>query len=100
MKELLQNGALHVQRLYEHHWDEHDGLSKDDRHHVSRKELQRNVLTRTTKLILATFNAFSVLYWNFTYRFYQKNGESHHKDKSNNLSEELDETTTFCSGES
>ena len=41
--------------------DEHNGLCKDDRHHVSSKHLEGDVLTNTTYLLTCN-HSLSILY--------------------------------------
>ena len=81
-----------------HQGYEHDGLSKNDRHHIGCEKLEGNVLTSTAHLILSSFNSFSVLYGYLAYRLYQKYGECHDTNQGDDLDEELDESTTFGAG--
>ena len=98
IEELLKYGALRLGDIDKHQGYEHDGLSKNDRHHIGREKLEGNVLTSTAHLILSSFNSFSVLYGYLAYCLYQKNGERHDTNQSKQLNEELDESTAFGAG--
>ena len=96
IKELIEEPASSVfsSSLCKCQRDEHDCLCKDDRHHISCEKFHRNVLTSTTYRTV-TFNTFSILNRNFTSGFDQGDCKPHYEEQSNNLKEELDETTTF-----
>ena len=92
-------GILRSRILYHRQRDEHQCLSKDDRHHVSSEQLQRDILAGTTNLLTA-HNALCILYGNLTDTLYQNDGCTYNCIENNDLDEEHHQTTTRDSGES
>ena len=78
--------------------DEHQCLSKDDRHHVSSEQLQGDILTGTTYLLIA-YNTLSILYGHLADTLYQYDGCAYYQIENDNLNEEHYQTTTSDSGE-
>ena len=78
--------------------NEHNGLSKNDRHYVGGKELQGDVLTCTAQLA-TTFNAFGILHGHLAGGLDEKDGQCHNKEQGDNLEKELHKSTTLAGRE-
>ena len=83
---------LHIGETYNSDRNEHNCLSKDDRHYVRSIHLQRNVLSCTTILFI-TYNTFCILYRNLTHTLNQQNSSSYHSQQTNKFNQEHDDTS-------
>ena len=79
--------------------DEHQCLSKDDRHHIGSEQLQGDILAGTT-VGLVTHDTLCILYGNLADTLYQNDRCTNNGVEDDDLNEEHHKATTSDSGES
>ena len=87
---------IYIRKSNESNRNEHDCLSKNDRHHVSCIYFQRDVLSCTTVLFV-TNNFLCILNRNLSCTLYQKNGKSNDKQQDYKFNQEHNQTTSLIS---
>ena len=85
-----RRGGLSIE-MREHQGDEHQSLSKDDRHNARSVNFERNILPNTAILFVAN-NPLGILYGNLASTLNKQNGYYKHKEKHHKFHDESYQT--------